>query len=119
MGRMGRGHLRAIAATPDVEVVGVYDENLELARERADAAGVPRVYSGWSELLDDERVQCVGVLLPHDLHEQYSVEALRAGKHVVCEKPLAPTPAECDRMLATATRAGRKLFPVHNRVYSL
>jgi predicted dehydrogenase len=119
MGRIGRMHLRALSATPAARIVGVYDQNLALARERADAARVDHVYSSWSEVLDDERVQCVGVLLPHDLHEQYSVEALQAGKHVVCEKPLAPTLPECDRMLAAAARASRSLFPVHNRVYSL
>jgi UDP-N-acetyl-2-amino-2-deoxyglucuronate dehydrogenase len=119
MGRIGRAHLRALSVTAAAEVVGVYDQNLALARERADAEGVRRVYSSWSEVLEDEEVQCVGVLLPHDLHEQYSIEALEAGKHVVCEKPLAPTLGECSRMLATATRVGRKLFPVHNRVYSL
>ncbi|HEY1293919.1 MAG TPA: Gfo/Idh/MocA family oxidoreductase, partial [Chloroflexota bacterium] len=119
MGRIGRTHLRALSATPAAEVVGVYDQDLPLARERAEAQGVRRVYSSWSELLEDEDVQCVGVLLPHDLHEQYAIEALEAGKHVVCEKPLAPTLAECDRMLAAAARVGRKLFPVHNRVYSL
>jgi predicted dehydrogenase len=118
MGRIGQMHLRALSAARAAEVVGVYDENLALARERADAVGVRRVYSSWSEVLDDEDVQCVGVLLPHDLHERYSIEALEAGKHVVCEKPLAPTLAECDRMLAAARRAGHKLFPVHNRVYS-
>ena len=107
MGRIGRTHLRALSTTSAAKVVGVYDQDLALARERADAGGVLRVYSSWSEVLDDERVQCVGVLLPHDLHEQYSVEALQAGKHVVCEKPLAPTLAECDRMLAADTRAGR------------
>jgi predicted dehydrogenase len=63
-------------------------------------------------------VDCVGVLLPHDLHEQYVIEALEAGKHVVCEKPLAPTLPECERMLQAASRTGRNLFPVHNRVYS-
>jgi predicted dehydrogenase len=119
MGRMGGTHLRALSAAPAAEVLGVYDQDLALARERAEAHGVRRVYSSWSEVLEDERVQCVGVLLPHDLHEQYAIEALEAGKHVVCEKPLAPTLAECDRMLAAAARARRKLFPVHNRVYSL
>jgi phthalate 4,5-cis-dihydrodiol dehydrogenase len=118
-GRIGRVHLKALSATRSAEVVGVYDQNLDLARERAAAEGVRRVYASWGEVLDDEHVQCVGVLLPHDLHEQYAIEALEAGKHVVCEKPLAPTLAECERMLAAATRAGRKLFPVHNRVYSL
>src|SRR3989442_8065302 len=111
MGRIGRAHLRALSATPAAEVRGVYDQNLALARERDDTEGVRRVYSSWREVLDDEHGQCVGVLLPHDLHEQYSIEALEAGKHVVCEKPLAPTLAECDRMLAAATRSVESCSP--------
>jgi len=50
---------------------------------------VRRVFASWDEVLNDPDVQCVGVLLPHDVHEQYAIEALQAGKHVVCEKPLA------------------------------
>ncbi|MBV9131078.1 MAG: Gfo/Idh/MocA family oxidoreductase [Chloroflexi bacterium] len=119
MGRIGRVHLQALSAVKEAEVVGVYDLNTELARERAEAASVKRVFASWQELLKDPEVQCVGILLPHDLHEQYVSEALDAGKHVVCEKPLAPTLPECDRMLAAAARAGKKLLPVHNRVYSL
>src|SRR5579859_1654870 len=119
MGRIGRVHLQALAAVEGAEVVGVFDVNAQLARERADAFGVPRVFGSWAEVLHDPEVECVGILLPHDLHEQYAVEALEAGKHVVCEKPLAPTLPECDRMLAAADRSGRKLLPVHNRVYSL
>jgi predicted dehydrogenase len=118
MGRIGRVHLAALSAAHDAEVVGVFDLNTQLAHERAKAAGVKRVFSDWQEVLGDPEVQCVGVLLPHDLHEQYVVEALEAGKHVVCEKPLAPTLAECERMLAAARASDRKLFPVHNRVYS-
>jgi predicted dehydrogenase len=117
MGRIGRVHLQALSAARGADVVGVYDLNTQLARERAEAANV-RVFASWREVLNDPDVQCVGVLLPHDVHEQYAIEALEAGKHVVCEKPLAPTLAECDRMLAAARSAGRKLFPVHNRVYS-
>jgi UDP-N-acetyl-2-amino-2-deoxyglucuronate dehydrogenase len=118
MGRIGKVHLQALAGTDAANVVGVYDQDQARARERADASGIQCVYSGWQEVLDDPDVQCVGVLLPHDVHEQYAVEALRAGKHVVCEKPLAPTLPECDRMLEAAQRAGKKLLPVHNRVYS-
>ena len=118
MGRIGRVHLAALSAARDAEVVGVFDLNAQLAHERAEAAGVRRVFGTWQEVLNDPDVQCVGVLLPHDLHEQYAVEALEAGKHVVCEKPLAPTVPECQRMLAAARQHDRKLFPVHNRVYS-
>src|SRR5689334_14792849 len=118
-GRVSNAHLRAIGGTDAVEIVGILDLNQELARQQAEKNGIPRVYASWDELLKDESVQCVATLLPHDLHEQYATEALTAGKHVVCEKPLAPTVAECARMLAAAERAGRKLFPVHNRVYDL
>src|SRR5207248_10676058 len=100
MGRIGRVHLQALAAAQGADVIGVYDVNLTLARERAAEATVNRVFTSWDEVLGDPDVQCIGVLLPHDLHEQYVVEALEAGKHVVCEKPLAPTVAECERMLA-------------------
>jgi UDP-N-acetyl-2-amino-2-deoxyglucuronate dehydrogenase len=118
MGRIGRVHLQALSRVGEVEVVGVYDLDQRLARERADAANVQRVFANWEEVLSDADVQCVGILLPHDLHERFVVEALESGKYVVCEKPLAPTLPECDRMLAAATRSGRKLFPVHNRVYT-
>jgi len=118
-GRVARVHLEALSKSDQVEVVGLFDLNQDLARERAAAFGVPRVFGSWDEVLKDDEVQCVGVLLPHDIHEQMATEVLSAGKHVVCEKPLAPTVAECDRMLAAAEKAGRKLLPVHNRVHDL
>jgi len=119
MGRIGRVHLQTLSAASEADVVGVFDLNAQLARERAEAAHVNRVFTSWQDVLNDPDVDCVGVLLPHDLHEQYATEALEAGKHVVCEKPLAPTLPECDRMLAAAARSGRKLLPVHNRVYGV
>jgi predicted dehydrogenase len=118
MGRIARMHLPAIEGARGADVVGVYDQDERLANERAEKANVRRVYANWRQVLSDPDVQCIGLLLPHDLHETYAIEALQAGKHVVCEKPLAPTLPECERMLAAAASTGRKLFPVHNRVYS-
>src|SRR5258707_15386451 len=91
MGRVAGVHLEALRDSTAVDVVGVFDTDQARAQQRAEAEHIARVYQSWAELLDDDTVQCVGVLLPHDLHEQYVTEALRAGKHVVCEKPLAPT----------------------------
>jgi UDP-N-acetyl-2-amino-2-deoxyglucuronate dehydrogenase len=116
-GQVANVHLEALGETTAVEVVGLFDQDRARAEEKARTAGVARVYESWAQLLGDEAVQCVGVLLPHDLHEQFTVEALDAGKHVVCEKPLGQSIGEMDRMLEAARRAGRKLFTVHNRVY--
>src|SRR5437667_12643186 len=92
-------HLEALSGTDAVELVGIFDLDQAKARQRATERGIPRVYASWDELLADAAVQCVAVLLPHDLHEQFTVEALRAGKHVVCEKPLGQSATEMDRML--------------------
>lgn len=116
-GNISAVHLQALKEARGAEVVGIYDLDTNRARERAIEHGVPRVYGTWDELLGDSSVECVAVLLPHDLHERFTVEALNAGKHVVCEKPLGQSIAECDRMLGAADRAGKKLLPVHNRVY--
>jgi predicted dehydrogenase len=117
-GNVSRSHLSALRESETVRVIGLYDLDRDRAAERAAEFGVPRVYDTWRALLDDPAVAVVGVLLPHDLHRQFAVEALEAGKHVVCEKPLAATLDECDAMLAAARRTGNRLFPVQNRLYN-
>lgn len=116
-GEISQAHLDAIGQAQGVHVRGVFDLDLARARQRAGEFGVDRVYATWQELLTDDGADVVAVLLPHAAHAQTAVEALEAGHHVVCEKPLATTLDECDRMLAAARRAGKRLFPVHNRVY--
>jgi predicted dehydrogenase len=116
-GNIATVHIGALHRAENVELVGIYDQNGDLSRQRAEAHGIAKVYASWEALLGDAEVDCIGVLLPHDLHERFATDALEAGKHVVCEKPLGTTIAECDRMLAAASRAGRRLFPVHNRIY--
>ncbi len=70
--------------------------------ERAQEFGVERVYGSWTEVLEDSQADVVAILLPHDLHCRFAVEALATGHHVVAEKPMATSLAECDQMLAAA-----------------
>jgi UDP-N-acetyl-2-amino-2-deoxyglucuronate dehydrogenase len=111
-------HFEAARLTDAFELVGVHDVDAERARAQADRYGIPRCYRDLAELLADDAVECVAVLTPPDTHEPLACAALAAGRHVVCEKPLGRTVAECDRMLEAAAAAGRRLLPVHNRVYS-
>jgi predicted dehydrogenase len=83
----------------------VMDAREELARDLGKAHGVP-----WSsrleDVLGDPAVQAVYIAVPHDRHAEIAVQAARAGKHVLCEKPLATTLEDADRMIAAAREAG-------------
>ncbi len=118
LGRIGTIHLDAVQQAAGVDVVGVFDQDRARAEERVAAYPGTRIFDSWDQLLSHDEVDCVGVLLPHELHEPMAIEALSAHKHVVCEKPLAPTVAACQRMLDAAHAAGRTLLPVHNRVFT-
>jgi predicted dehydrogenase len=116
-GAIAHAHLPAIHGAPGVEVAGVLDVDLARARALAAQFGVGVVYDDWAAVLADDDVDVVDLLLPHHLHRQYAVEALAAGRHVMCEKPLATTLADCDAMIAAAERAGRALMPCHTRLF--
>jgi predicted dehydrogenase len=118
-GAISQAHLKAIRENDDslVQVAGLYDQDTARAQERAREHGVERVYRAWEDVLGDKSADVVAVLLPHDQHARVTIEALDAGHHVVCEKPLGTSVAECDAMIAAARRAGKRLHPVHNRIY--
>jgi predicted dehydrogenase len=117
-GNIGRAHLAALKESANGRVVGLFDADPSRAEQRAAEFGVGRVYGAWEDLLADADVDVVAVLVPPDLHYRFSVEALAAGKNVVCEKPMASNLDECDGMLAAARQAQRRLFIVQNRIYS-
>ena len=116
-GAIARAHLEALRSTPSVELRGIFDLDPARARTMVDAYG-GICYESWDDLLADRPVECVAVLVPPDAHETMTVEALSAGRHVVCEKPLGRTVEECDRMMDAASAAGRWLLPGHNRVFT-
>ncbi|MET0556538.1 MAG: Gfo/Idh/MocA family oxidoreductase, partial [Vicinamibacteria bacterium] len=67
-------------------------------------------YDTFDQIAKNPAIGAVYVVLPNSMHEEYTVRALKAGKHVLCEKPMANTPAECERMIAAAKTANRKLM---------
>jgi predicted dehydrogenase len=91
------------------DVVAVCDPVAEVAKEAAEAWGVPKVYNDLELLLADDDVDAVEVLTPTHLHHEHVVAALEAGKHVSCQKPLGNTVEECRAMAAAADAAGRTL----------
>jgi predicted dehydrogenase len=80
--------------------------------EQVDLGGVA-VYANLDDLLADPDIDLVDVTLPTSLHADVAIRALEAGKHVLCEKPMALRRADCDRMVDAARRAGRLLFVAH------
>jgi predicted dehydrogenase len=106
-GRIHRNHVQAALAVDGVQLVGVSDVDEERAATAAREWDVPS-YTDYRELLASG-VDAVSVCLPHHLHEKVCVDAAEAGVHVLCEKPLATSIEECDRIIEACDRHGVKL----------
>src|SRR3989441_5530492 len=104
-----RSHAEAFQMVPEAEVVAVADVDLGRAQALADKYGVPQVFSSYEELLAQADVEAVSVALPVFVHAPATIAALEAGKHVLCEKPMARSGAEAQAMVDAAKKNGRKL----------
>ena len=104
-------HMPSLKAIPNVEMVAFCDIVEERAVKAAADYGTPdaRVYTDYKELLKDESIEVVHVLTPNLEHADITVDALYAGKHVMCEKPMAKTAADAQRMYDAAKATGKKL----------
>lgn len=111
-GFFGDVHGRAIAATPDVSLVAASAATQDEA-EVFTAAHGGTAYGDWRRLLDDPAVDVVVIATPHHLHADMAVAAAQAGKHVLLEKPMARTAAECTRVINAAARHGVTLMIGH------
>jgi predicted dehydrogenase len=114
----------AMCESPTSNLIAVSRARSELVEAFVSAFGVDRWYARWQELVADAEVDGVYVATPVDLHAEQTVAAAEAGKHVLCEKPMAMSAADCGRMIA-ACRANdvklgiayyRRFYPVVQRV---
>ncbi|MBI2192763.1 MAG: Gfo/Idh/MocA family oxidoreductase [Planctomycetes bacterium] len=109
---MGRYHATNYAACPEAELVALCDADEDRLRAAAKQFGVKRVYTRIDDLAEDRRVEAVSVALPNFLHAPVSIQMLEAGKHTMCEKPMAMNAREAEEMERAARKSGR-LFMMH------
>lgn len=105
-GSIAGAHLPAQRALDETTTVAVCDLDEQAARARAEEFEVATIYRDYHDLLADDNVDAVAILLPHHLHRDCAVAAAQAGKHILCEKPMAISIAETDDMIAAADEAG-------------
>jgi scyllo-inositol 2-dehydrogenase (NADP+) len=109
-GGMGNFHAKKMQSVDGIEIIGVYDidpARHEIAKER----GI-NYYNSREELLADSRIDLVVVATPNDVHKEIVIDSLRAGKNVLCEKPVTMKSEDLEDMIAVSKETG-KLFTVH------
>jgi len=91
------------------EISAIASRDLEKARQTAQNLKIPKFYGSYEELLADAEIDAVYNPLPNNLHVPWTIKAAEAGKHVLCEKPIALTAEEARKLIETRDRAGVKI----------
>lgn len=107
-------HIPEYADNPNVKLSGYFDLNQERAAELAKKYG-GKAYATYQDLLADKNIDAVSVCTANSSHAEITIAALKAGKHVLCEKPMATTLPECEAMVKTAKETGKFLMIGHNQ----
>ena len=113
-GWAGEQHVRAYTAIREARVSAVVDIDERKARTLAERWDIPAWYTDYRRVFEDPKIGAVSICLPHHLHSRVSVEAAEAGKHILCEKPMANSLEEADAMILAAEKAGVTLMIAEN-----
>lgn len=112
---MGSTHVTSYKAAAEAELVGLCDRDEAWLRHIQGQSGAPKIYTKYEDLLADPDIQAVSVCLPTWLHAPTTIAALKAGKHVLCEKPMATSARDAQAMADAAKEAGKVLMISHNQ----
>ena len=107
-------HIPEYAENPDAKLAAFFSPNRARAQEQADKYG-GKVYDTAEALLADPEIDAVSICAANYAHAELSIQALNAGKHVLCEKPMATTLADCEAMVECAKKNGKFLMIGHNQ----
>src|SRR4051795_7991793 len=113
-GFVGRVHLEAIRRLGNVEICAIGEPQIEKANQLAAEFGVGRTEADYRKILEDPTVDAVHICTPNALHFPMAKNALEAGKHVICEKPLATSIAEAQELVNLAKEKGLRNCTSHN-----
>lgn len=107
---MGRAHVKSFKEHPGAEVVALCDRNAELLERMRQEYKIPKTYTDAEKMLKEADLDAVSIAVPNAFHAPLTIAALKAGLHVLCEKPMAMTVAESLEMQAVAKKAGKNLM---------
>src|SRR5215475_10820111 len=107
---INRKFLAGARQSSELEILAVASRERENAERYASENGIERAYGGYDALLADPDVDAVYISLPNSMHVEWTVKALEAGKHVLCEKPMGRRAADVQRAFDVADREGRLLM---------
>ena len=110
VGGIARTHMPGWAASEEAEVVAGSDVSQAALEKWGAQHGVTKLVTNPGDLFADPNIDIIDICTPNMYHAELAIAALDAGKHVICEKPLAPTPAEIRRMIEARDRSGKKLM---------
>ncbi|MGO4107836.1 Gfo/Idh/MocA family protein [Paenibacillus sp. YAF4_2] len=116
VGQIGKQHIEKYRLIAGVEIVAICDVNEAEVRRVAEQFGIPNSYTDFHQLLDQEDIAAVDVCLHNNFHAPVTIAALKAGKHVYCEKPIAGTYEDGRRMVEAAEETGKML---HVQLFTL
>jgi len=125
-GFIGAAHVEGLRRT-GIQVLGLVENTKERAEQKATELGIPRFYDSLDDMLDDPDIDVVHLATPNHLHHSQAMAALMAGKHVICEKPLAMNTAESAEMVSLAAEKGLvnavnyniRMYPLAQQAHSM
>lgn len=121
IGIIGCGKIAQVRHIPEYmdnencQILGFFDRTYSRAEEMVEKYG-GIAYKTYEELLDNKEIDAVSVCVANHIHAEVTIAALRKGKHVLCEKPMATTLEDCEAMVNTAANMGKKLLIGHNQL---
>ena len=114
LGRIAGHFMPATRSTSNSQITALVSGHRDKAERIASAYGIPASsiysYDDFDRIAENKNVQAVYVALPNSMHAEYTIRAAKAGKHVLCEKPMATNVADCEQMIAACKKAGVKLM---------